>query len=119
MPKYTRRQTAGGLGIVGVLLGIVIGLSLVSTVATSTTSASTALAPFTGAQALVIIVPLIFVAIILISAYRHTHPGGSMAVSLEMRLARTSKRLIVIIAYHANRLVIVVARLAATQINRN
>lgn len=65
-------------GIVGIMLGIVIGLSLVATVATSTTSASTALAPFSGAQALVIIVPLIFVAIILLYAYSHagTQKGG-------------------------------------------
>ncbi len=83
----TRRAAAGGLGIVGILLGIVIGLSLVSTVATSTTSASTALAPFSGAQALVIIVPLIFVAIILIAAYRHTG-STHMAISLEMRNGR-------------------------------
>jgi hypothetical protein len=59
------------LKLLEVLLLIVIGLALVGTVATSTSSASTALAPFSGAQALVIIVPLIFVAIVLFAAYRH------------------------------------------------
>ena len=54
-----------------VLLEIVIGLALVGTVATSTSSGSTALAAFTNAQALVIIIPLIFVAIILYAAYGH------------------------------------------------
>jgi len=54
-----------------VLLEIVIGLALVGTVATSTSSGSTALAAFSSAQALVIIIPLIFVAIILYAAYGH------------------------------------------------
>jgi len=54
-----------------VLLEIVIGLALVGTVATSTSSGSTALAAFTNAQALVIIIPLIFVAIILFAAVQH------------------------------------------------
>jgi hypothetical protein len=63
-------------GILGILLLIVIGLGLVATVATSTTSASTALAPFAGAQSLVILVPLIFVAIILIKAYHGTSAKG-------------------------------------------
>src|SRR5438445_13398444 len=54
-----------------ILLEIVIGLALVGTVATSTTSGSTALASFTNAQALVIIIPLIFVALILFGAYQH------------------------------------------------
>lgn len=53
------------------MLVVVIGLALVATVASSTSSASTALAPFSGAQSLVIIVPLIFVAIILFAAYKH------------------------------------------------
>ena len=70
--------------ILAVLLTVVIGLSLVATVATSTSSASTALAAFSGAQSLVIIVPLIFVAIILFAAYRHIESGrkGSLAVDL-------------------------------------
>jgi hypothetical protein len=54
-----------------VLLEIVIGLALVGTVATSTSSGSTALAAFSSAQALVIIIPLIFVAIILYASYSH------------------------------------------------
>jgi hypothetical protein len=54
-----------------VLLEIVVGLALVGTVATSTNSGSTALAGFSGAQSLVIIVPLIFVAIIIYGAYKH------------------------------------------------
>lgn len=58
-------------GLLLVLLEIVIGLALVGTVATSTSSGSTALAAFTNAQALVIIIPLIFVALILFGAYRH------------------------------------------------
>ena len=60
-----------------VLLEIVIGLALVGTVATSTSSGSTALAAFTNAQALVIIIPLIFVAIILFAAVQHfrSHKG--------------------------------------------
>jgi len=62
--------------ILQALLVIVIGLGLVGTVATSTSSASTALAVFSGAQSLVIIVPLIFVAIILFAAYRHVSAGG-------------------------------------------
>ena len=57
----------GTRGILEALLVIVIGLALVATVATSTSSASTALAPFSGAQALVI---------------RHV----SHAVSLESRI---------------------------------
>jgi hypothetical protein len=98
------------------MLGIVIGLSLVSTVATTSTSASTALAAFSGAQALVIIVPLIFVAIILLYAYSHASKAGGhvLAVSLEMR---GGARLLMIVAYSANRLVVAVARLAATQIS--
>jgi hypothetical protein len=61
-----------------VLLEIVIGLALVGTVATSTSSGSTALAAFTNAQALVIIIPLIFVAIILFAAVQHfRHSRGT------------------------------------------
>jgi len=56
---------------IDVMLSLVIGLALVATVATSSTSASTSLANFSGAQALVIIVPLIFVAILLYDAYSH------------------------------------------------
>jgi hypothetical protein len=59
-----------------VLLEIVIGLALVGTVALSTSSGSTALAAFSGAQALVIIIPLIFVAIILYAAVQHFHRSG-------------------------------------------
>ncbi len=61
--------------ILVVLLEIVIGLALVGTVATSTSTGSTALAAFTSAQALVIIIPLIFVAIILYAAVRHVAAG--------------------------------------------
>ena len=68
----TQRQS----GILGILLLIVIGLGLVSTIATSTSTASTALVPFAGAQSLVIIIPLIFVAIILIRAYHGTGQSG-------------------------------------------
>jgi len=104
-------------GIVGIMLGIVIGLALVGTVATSTTSASTALAAFTGAQALVIIVPLIFVALILLYAYNHAHTQGkgTLAISLE---SRYGKKVLAVVLYAHNRIVIVFARLAATQINR-
>src|SRR6266550_8141231 len=63
--------------ILVVLLEIVIGLALVGTVATSTSTGSTALAAFTSAQALVIIIPLIFVAIILYAAVRHISRGSS------------------------------------------
>jgi len=66
-------------GFVGLLIGIVIALGLTATVATSTTSASTALAPFAGAQALVIIVPLIWVALILYAAYNVTQKPGGMS----------------------------------------
>src|SRR5947209_8449274 len=62
--------------ILVVLLEIVIGLALVGTVATSTSTGSTALAAFTSAQALVIIIPLIFVAIILYAAVRHVQGQG-------------------------------------------
>ena len=62
--------------ILVVLLEIVIGLALVGTVATSTSTGSTALAAFTSAQALVIIIPLIFVAIILYAAVRHVQAQG-------------------------------------------
>ena len=67
--------------MIDLLLSIVIGLSLVGTVATTSSSASTSLASFSGAQALVIIVPLIFrkkledfsgqVAVLLYDAYSH------------------------------------------------
>ena len=59
-----------------VLLELVIGLALVGTVASSTSSGSTALAAFTSAQALVVIVPLVFVAIILYAAVNHFHKTG-------------------------------------------
>ena len=56
---------------IDLMLSVVIGLSLVGTVATTSSTASTSLANFSGAQALVIIVPLIFVAILLYDAYSH------------------------------------------------
>ncbi|OLD04465.1 hypothetical protein AUG19_02265 [archaeon 13_1_20CM_2_54_9] len=72
--------------ILQALLVIVIGLGLVGTVATSTSTASTALAAFTGAQSLVIIIPLLFVAIILFAAYRHVSMGGGKKeLALDMR----------------------------------
>ena len=74
--------------ILQVLLVIVIGLSLVGTVATSTSSASTALAVFSGAQSLVIIVPLIFVAIILFAAYSHIQAGGKRGRGLFFDMTR-------------------------------
>src|SRR6266581_59776 len=70
-----------------ILLEIVIGLALVGTVATSTTSGSTALASFTNAQALVIIIPLIFVALILFGAYEHKRTrGGILAFEPRIRI---------------------------------
>jgi len=59
-----------------VLLEIVVGLSLVATVATSTSTGSTALNAFTSAKALVVIIPLIFVAIILYAAVSHFRKPG-------------------------------------------
>jgi len=56
---------------IDLMLSVVIGLSLVGTVATTSSTASTSLANFSGAQALVIIVPLIFVAVLLYDAYSH------------------------------------------------
>lgn len=73
-----------------VLLEIVIGLALVGTVATSTSSGSTALAAFTNAQALVIIIPLIFVAIILFAAVQHFRHGGKKGLGLAAGLIGTS-----------------------------
>jgi len=74
-----------------ILLEIVIGLALVGTVATSTTSGSTALASFTNAQALVIIIPLIFVALILFGAYQHFEHrkvhGGILVFEQRIQLA--------------------------------
>lgn len=83
--RYTSRERAG---ILGVLLAIVIGLGLVSTVATSTSTASTALAAFSGAQSLVIIIPLIFVALILFRAYNSvsSQGGGNLAYRNEAEL---------------------------------
>jgi len=73
-----------------ILLEIVIGLALVGTVATSTTSGSTALASFSNAQALVIIIPLIFVALILFGAYQHFEHkrtrGGILAFEPRIRI---------------------------------
>ncbi len=68
--------------ILVVLLEIVIGLALVGTVATSTSTGSTALAAFTSAQALVIIIPLIFVAIVLYAAVRHIQQAGGKGKGL-------------------------------------
>ena len=65
----------GTRGTIDILLSLVIGLALVGTVATSTTSGSTALAGFSGAQALVIILPLIFVALLLYDAAKHISAG--------------------------------------------
>jgi len=74
-----------------ILLEIVIGLALVGTVATSTTSGSTALAAFSNAQALVIIIPLIFVALILYGAYKHfdtqSKKTGLLAFEQRIQLA--------------------------------
>ena len=61
--------------MIDIMLSIVIGLALVGTVATSTTSGSTALASYTGAQALVIIIPLVFVGILLYDAASHVGAG--------------------------------------------
>src|SRR5712664_1307972 len=81
--------------ILVVLLEIVIGLALVGTVATSTSTGSTALAAFTSAQALVIIIPLIFVAIILYAAVRHVQGAsakrGLLIFERIVRLTRISK----------------------------
>jgi len=60
---------------IDIMLSLVIGLALVGTVATSATSGSTALAGFSGAQALVIILPLVFVAILIYDAARHVGKG--------------------------------------------
>src|SRR5712692_6393795 len=65
----------GTRGTIDILLSLVIGLALVGTVATSTTSGSTALAGFSGAQALVFILPLIFVALLLYDAAQHISAG--------------------------------------------
>src|SRR5437660_9711470 len=80
-----------------VLLEIVIGLALVGTVATSTSSGSTALAAFTSAQALVVIIPLIFVAIILYAAVNHFHKGGK---SLLIFVGRVSTRILRVFFVH-------------------
>jgi hypothetical protein len=75
-----------------VLLEIVIGLALVGTVASSTSSGSTALAAFTSAQALVVIIPLIFVAIILYAAVNHFHKTGrSLLIFVRVFSARISR----------------------------
>src|SRR6266699_6371586 len=68
--------------ILVVLLEIVIGLALVGTVATSASTGSTALAAFSSAQALVIIIPLIFVAIVLYAAVRHIQQAGGKGKGL-------------------------------------
>jgi len=68
-----------GQSFVGLLIGLVIALGLTATVATSTTSASTALAPFAGAQALIIIVPLIWVALILYAMYQNTQRADGLS----------------------------------------
>jgi len=81
-----------------VLLEIVIGLALVGTVATSTTSGSTALAAFTSAQALVVIIPLVFVAIILYAAVNHFHKTGKSLLIfvrvISVKITRTTASII-------------------------
>ena len=81
-----------------VLLEIVIGLALVGTVATSTTSGSTALAAFTSAQALVVIIPLVFVAIILYAAVTHFHKTGKSLLIfvrvISVKITRTTASII-------------------------
>ena len=84
----------GATNLLEVLLVVVIGLALVSTVATSTSSASTALAPFAGAQSLVIIVPLIFVAIILFAAILHIRGGKKAQLEFDYRLTPSLIRLL-------------------------
>lgn len=89
--------------IITILLEIVIGLALVGTVATSTTSGSTALAAFTNAQSLVIIIPLIFVAIILYAALEHFRRGGPKGMLVFEGFVRMIKvragRFVVVFAY--------------------
>jgi len=74
------------------LFEIVIGLALVGVVATSTNSGSTALAGFTTAQTLVILIPLIFVAIILYAAYtkigHKTTAAYEFAIGLPIKISR-------------------------------
>jgi len=81
-----------------VLLEIVVGLALVGTVATSTTSGSTALAAFTSAQALVVIIPLVFVAIILYAAVNHFHKTGKSLLIfvrvISVKITRTTASII-------------------------
>jgi len=81
-----------------VLLEMVIGLALVGTVATSTTSGSTALAAFTSAQALVVIIPLVFVAIILYAAVNHFHKTGKSLLIfvrvISVKITRTTASII-------------------------
>lgn len=79
------------------LFEIVIGLALVGVVGTSTNSGSTALAGFTSAQTLVILVPLIFVAIILYAAYNKLEHGRSsrayrFVIGLPIRISRVASR---------------------------
>ena len=79
------------------LFEIVIGLALVGVVATSTNSGSTALAGFTSAQTLVILVPLIFVAIILYAAYSKLEHGRvskayHFVVTLSVRISKIAAR---------------------------
>jgi len=92
---------------VGLLIGLVIALGLTSTVATSTSSASTALAPFAGAQSLVIIVPLIWVALILYAAYQVTQkPGG---LSFQARIFALPHLMVLVISRTANRAALIFA----------
>lgn len=65
-----------------VLFEIVFGLALVGTIATSTNSGSTALAGFTSAQALVILIPLIFVGLIVIGAIAYFRANTRKGLSL-------------------------------------
>jgi len=81
-----------------ILLEIVIGLALVGTVASSTSSGSTALASFTSAQALVVIIPLIFVAIVLYAAVNHFHTTGkSLLIFVRAVSARISRTTVVVL----------------------
>jgi len=94
-----------GQSFVGLLIGLVIALGLTATVATSTSTASTALAPFAGAQALIIIVPLIWVALILYAMYQNTQKTEGMSFQykaipslIAIRVSRVANRAAVIFA---------------------
>jgi hypothetical protein len=94
-----------------VLLEIVIGLALVGTVATSTTSGSTALASFTNAQALVIIIPLIFVALILFGAYQHfEHKRTRGGILIYERIFRVGYHSIMVLVHFGSRTITILWR---------